>query len=457
MTTTGGNSERFSDVGLLVSDGARIVALKPSETYPEVLRVCSAPVDGFDLTEVSNFIGFDSARDGWVLLFSSQDALDLLRRIITPASFTVATKAPKNVQSVIAAHLKLHGTLQEYCAVTPGRQLPTHIQRLYDRVGPDGHLLIGAAMTFGQGRSAFRLAARSYLSHRELEKSRRTNDELVGQMLAWNVLSQSYIALENFCAMLHALGSARSAPKTFATEYLKFGRAESDLHGPNVTSVMNQILGRHGPDMIATALGIPLRAEDLAATGLDDCGIEAQKLIDSGRRSRDILVERFRELALFVIQGRTTAGGAVKSVPAKAYGAFRHGFAAGFPLHLPNGVIMHGNPERFKDERDFLEYESQVNYKAEIMYLGDPDAAGNRKIETVRPVVYSNELKAFVRATYWASWWTLEMAKYARSLFGSVDARFPYLINSVQILGERARKTLQSRLDELEGCKIHEN
>ena len=445
--------DRFSDVALLVSDAKRIVLLKPSEAQPEVLRVCSAPVGDFDLGDAKAFIGFDDVLDGWVLLAGSDAALTLLRNLITPAPFTVATKAPKSVQAIIVAHLKLHGKVQEYCAVTPGHDLPPNIQRLYDRLGSDGHLLVGAPMTFDKGKSAYRLAVRSYLYHRDLEKSQKPGDELVGQILAWNIISQSYVVLEKFCAMLHALGVARSAPEKFATEYLKFGRAETDLHGPNVTGVMNQILGRHGPEMIAQAFGIPLRAEELASAGLDDCGIETQELIKCGRRSRDILVERLRDLAQFVIQGRTVDGGAIKSVPAKAYGAFRHGFAAGFPVHLPNGVILHGSPERFEDERDFLEYESQVNYKAEIMYLGDLDAEGKRAIENVRPIMRSSELKPFIRITYWASFWTYELAKYARSFFGSVDMRFPYLINAIETLGPERRRILQERLDVLEGME----
>lgn len=445
------SGSRFSDVALLVSDAKRIVLLKPSEVQPEVLRVSSAPVSEFDFVNAKVFVGFDDSLDGWVLLPGSDEALLILQNIILPASFTIATKAPKGLQSVIAAHMNLHGIVEEYCAATPGHDLPPYLRRLYGRLGSDGHLLVGAPMTFDKGKSAFRLAVRSYLYHRELEKSEKPEDDLVGQILAWNIISQSYVALEKFCALLHALGIARCAPWRFATEYLKFGRTEPDLHGANVTTVMNQILGRHGPEMIANTFGIPIRAVDLEPMGLGDCGIEPQKLIDTGRRTRDILVGRLRNLAQFVIQGRSANGGAIKSIPAKAYGAFRHGFAAGFPVHLPNGVIVHGSPERFKDEREFLEYESQVNYKAEIMYLGDLDDQGNRPIENVRPIMRSSELKAFVRITYWASFWTYEVAKYARSLFGSVDMRFPYLINVIETLGPDGRRILQERLDALEG------
>lgn len=447
-------TERFSDVGLLVSDGNRIICLKPSELNPEVLRVHSSAADEFSLSKAMQFVRFDTTLDGWVLLGSNLDAFTLLQDIIAPAPFTVATLAPRNVRAVIAAHLKLHGLVEEYCAVTADTKLPPNIQRLYDRAGADGHLLIGAAMTFGQGKSAFRLAVRSYLYHRELEKSRKLADELVRQMLAWNIISQSYVALEHFCAMFHALGAARNEPAKFATAYLTFGRGESDIRGPNVTNVMNQILGRNGPSAVAAAMGIPVSAKDLTLAGLDSCGIDSHILIDIGRSTRELVIERFRDLARFVIQGRTTTGGAIKSVPVKAYGAFRHGFAAAFPLHLPNGVIMHGPPDRFRDEIDFLDYESRVNYKAEIMYLGDPDSFGNRTIETVRPIIYSDELTAFIRVTYWASWWTMEMAKYIRSFFGSVDLRFPYLINAIETLGPDLRKTLQTRLDELEG--MHE-
>ena len=442
---------RFSDVALLISDATRVILLKPSEAHREVLRVCSAAVPEFNLRASKQFVGFDDTLDGWVLLPGNEEALTLLRGIIEPAPFTIATSAPKNVQAVIAAHLKLQGVLQEYCAVAPDRDLPPNLRRLYERLGSDGYLLLGAMLTFGRGRSAFRLASRSYLYHRNLETSQKLNDDLVRQTLAWNIISQSYVALENFCAMLSALQASRTSPATFAQQYLRFGHAERDVRGPNVTSVMSQILGCHGPDLIANALGIPVALEDLEGLGLSDCGIGPQKLVDIGRRSRELVHERFRELAHFVIEGRTAAGGTIKSVPVKAYGAFRHGFATAFPLHLPNGVIMHGKPEHFSDELDFLEYENQAYAKAEIMFLGDPDTSGLRKVETVRPIVYSRELKPFLRAIYRTAFWTFEMAKCARSLFGSRDMRFPYLINASSILSQGEQRTLQGRIDALEG------
>jgi hypothetical protein len=47
--------------------------------------------------------------------------------------------------------------------------------------------------------------------------------------------------------------------------------------------------------------------------------------------------------------------------------------------------------------------------------------------------------------------WTYEPAKYAHSLFGSVDLRFPYLVSTVDVLGPERRAILQTRLDALEG------
>ena len=445
------SEERFSDVGLLVSDGARVILIKPSEKQPEVLRVHSAPASHFDLSQAKQFVGFDDALDGWVIWPSSDDALKLLQGLIQPAEFTVIGTVPKNVGAVVKAHLKLHGTLQELCAVTGGHDLTPNIKRLYDRLGADGHLLVGAPMTFDKGRAAFRLAVRSYRYFVAMQASKKMDDELVGQLVAWNTISQSYVALEKFCALLSAIGAGREDSKTFSFEYLKFGRTENDLHASSVTNVMSQILGRHGPKMISDALSIPLCADDLPAVGLADCGIASQKLIDIGRSTRDIVVERFRDLARMVIEGRTQDGGPIKSAPAKAYGAFRHGFAAGFPVHLPNGVVFHGTPERFADEQDFLEYHRLANFKAEILYLGEIDANGDRPIESVRPVIRASELKVFVRIAYWASFWTYELAKYARSIFGSVDMRFPYLINARQALDTGERTLLQKRLDELEG------
>ena len=443
--------ERFADVGLLVSDGVRVIFIKPSEERPEVLRVYSAPAPQFELSQAKQFVGFDDALDAWVIWPSSDDALKVLQGLIQPADFTIVGKVPRNVQAVVRAHLKLHGTIQELCAVTGGHELTPNIQRLYDRLGADGHLLVGAPMTFDKGRASFRLAVRSYRYYVSLQLSKKMDDELVGQLVAWNIISQSYVALEKFCALLYAIGAARLDPKKFTFEYLKFGRTEPDLQASNVTSVMSQILGRHGPKMISDAFSIPLCADDLAGVGLADTGTESQKLIDIGRRSRDIVVERFRDLARIVVEGRTRDGGPIKSVPAKAYGAFRHGFAAGFPVHLPNGVVFHGNPDRFANEEDFLEYHRLANFKAEILYLGDRDANGVRQVESVRPVIRAQELKVFVRITYWASFWTYELAKYARSLFGSVDLRFPYLINARQALDEKDRGLLQARLDDLEG------
>lgn|GEM_PF-5145979 len=443
--------ERLSDVGLLVSDGARVILLKPSEEQIEVLRVYSAATAHFELSQAKQFVGFDGSLDGWVIWPSSDDALKVLEELIQPAEFTIVSAVPRNVQAVVKAHLKLHGTVQELCAVSGGHELTPNIQRLYDRLGADGHLLVGAPMTFDKGRASFRLAVRSYRYYISLQQSNKMDHELVGQIVAWNVISQSYVALEKFCALLYAIGAGRVEPKVFSFEYLKFGRTESDLQASNVTTVMSQILGRHGPKMISDALSIPLCADALAGVGLADTGIESQRLIDIGRSTRDIVVERFRGLARIVVEGRTQDGGPLKSVPAKTYGAFRHGFAAGFPVHLPNGVVFHGNPDRFVNEADFLEYHRLANFKAEILYLGERGANGDRPIESVRPIIRPEELKVFVRITYWASFWTYEMAKYARSLFGSVDVRFPYLINARQALNETDRALLQARLDQLEG------
>ncbi len=87
---------------------------------------------------------------------------------------------------------------------------------------------------------------------------------------------------------------------------------------------------------------------------------------------------------------------------------------------------------------------------AELLYLGDKDAAGNRGVVRVTPPVYTKQLKPFVQIVYLATQLTFELAKYAQSLFGSKDLRFPYRVNSSLVLGEERRTILQRRLDELE-------
>lgn len=156
---------RFSDVALLASDAKRVVAVRPSEQHPELLRVYSAAADEFTLRDAISVVGFDTRNDGWVLLPSGEAALDLLRRLIAPDSFTIATKAPDNLRAVIAANLRLNGTSRDWCLVTQDRTVPGYVRRIYDKLGDDGYQILGGALTFGPGQSVYRLATISWQLH----------------------------------------------------------------------------------------------------------------------------------------------------------------------------------------------------------------------------------------------------------------------------------------------------
>lgn len=271
------------------------------------------------------------------------------------------------------------------------------------------------------------------------------------ELIAWNLVSQSYVALEAFCATFSALRAARDDPSRFAFEYLRFGRNEPDLRGPNVMATMDSLAGKDASRSITDALGIPMNLEDVARVGLDGCGIDPTLLVRAGRHTRDIVVTEFRRLAsAFIGERDVVTGRPLKSVPAKAYGAFRHGFAAGYPLHSPKGAIIHDDPQRFATETAFMQFYAQAQSMAEILYLDEKKADGTRAVEHVMPPVYTSQLKPFVQITYWATKWTYEIAKYAQSLFGSVGLQFPYLVNSAEILGDVGRASLQKRLDDLE-------
>jgi hypothetical protein len=122
--------------------------------------------------------------------------------------------------------------------------------------------------------------------------------------------------------------------------------------------------------------------------------------------SLDILLMHFQRLAsAFIEQKQPGTGRPILSVPARAYGAFRHGFAAGFPLHSPKGAILHDDVGRFPSEEAFLAYQQRVHLMAEILYLGDLETDGSRRVERVSPIVYSSQLKPLVQITYLAAKW----------------------------------------------------
>jgi hypothetical protein len=274
----------------------------------------------------------------------------------------------------------------------------------------------------------------------------------VREVMGWNLVSQTYVALENFCALFSALRASKKDAGIFAHEYLRFGRNETDLQGASVFQVLDNLLGRNGARTVSETLSIPLSLSDVEAYGLANCGVSPESLIAAGKFSRDVTLRNLQLLALAFIDERDPSSGrAIKSVPAKAYGAFRHGFAAGFPLHSPSSILICDAHDTFASEEAFVEYYHRAHFMAQIMYLDERQPDGTRPIQSVIPPVYTKQLKPFVRIIYLASKLSYEVAKYARSFFGSVDLRFPYLVNSVYVLGKDRRAILQRRLDELEG------
>jgi len=438
----------------LICGSGRTLAIVPSSERVEVMRVFSAPSELFNFGEAVIRLGVDPSL-GVILLPENQEALDHLKAIVPPdARLTVSTKTPDSIGAIITNHLRMEGVVHHLCLARRPAELPPNIQRLFDRLGEDGNAIIGGQSVFATSRANYRVAVGTYVKYRQLESSKSDKDATARELLAWNLVSQTYVAIENFAAMFAALKATQQTGDyaSFALTYLGFGRGEGDVQGASVKQMMDSILGkRFERTTLIETLMIPVNPEMIRKSGLADCGVDPALLVLAGRRTYRTLLSEFRIIASALIAGRNEVDGAPIVTPGlRAYGAFRHGSALGIPGHSPVPTVLGVAPGRFKSELEFLEYYGKQQSMGEILYLGDKRGAdGRRIVERVSPPVDSRDVKPFVRMLYRANKWTRELANYGVSLYGSRNGQYPYLLNSIEVLGPDGRTRLQARLEDM--------
>jgi hypothetical protein len=171
-------------------------------------------------------------------------------------------------------------------------------------------------------------------------------------------------------------------------------------------------------------------------------------LIECARFTRSFMVERFKALARTMLVKEPGTGRPIKTAAARVYGAYKHGFAVAIPYLEPGNTVVGYDAEVFRHDDDFEAYVRASDTLGSLVYLDDDDS-----ITTTAAPVNEEDLKPLLRVVYRCTFWLQQFTSYALSLYGSVDGRFPYLINSVTILGTERRAILQQRLDELEGAE----
>ena len=209
---------------------------------------------------------------------------------------------------------------------------------------------------------------------------------------------------------------------------------------------LDELSGQGSHKIVADTFQIPLGPRTITACGLEGCGIEERLLVRAGQYTAAFLVREFRRLASLMIQKEAGTGRPLRTAAAQAYGAFRHGFAISIPMLIPRSVATSVETSLFASDDDFEQHITAANTLGEFAYMNEQ---GN--IDYISPPLKPAEIRPYVRIVWRCGMRIREFAKYAESLYGSVDGRFPYLINSSQILGPERRLLLQQRLDQLEG------
>jgi len=226
---------------------------------------------------------------------------------------------------------------------------------------------------------------------------------------------------------------------------------EKGLQSDGVSQIMESLAGKTGHNVVAEILQIPLDSQSIEDCGLKNCGIDERTLITAGQYTRDIVMFNMRRLAKQFVGGiNPVTKMQTRTVPVRAYGAFRHGFAIGFPLHDPRMSIIGNDADQFRDESHYIDYMEKSQKSGEILSLGDPtDATGNREVIRIPAPIYTEHLKQFVQIVYLTRRWISEFSNYAVSQYGAKDGKYPYLVNFSGILASADRSFLQKRLDEL--------
>jgi hypothetical protein len=430
------------------SDGTRIVILKTTMANTLVSRIRSMPLDGFDFAQTRE--AMDATGDADIILIpDSLDVLERLEPLVTPHYIRAMRDAPVQFQAAFAEHLRREGIHDQRTMIRTGPELPPRIQRVLDRLGEHGYALLGGQSVFANARAWPRLAAATYRAFKQWPERRPLRDDLAKELIGLNLVGQAFQALENFAAMFAALKATSEGDYSrFAKAYLSFGRTESHLRSASVLQTLDELGGNNAHATIARVFNLPLSTALFEKCGLANCGIDDPMLIECARFTRSFMVERFKALARTMLVKEPGTGRPIKTAAARVYGAYKHGFAVAIPYLEPGNTVVGYDAEVFRNDDDFEAYVRASDTLGSLVYLDDDDS-----ITTMAAPVNEEDLKPLLRVVYRCTFWLQQFTSYALSLYGSVDGRFPYLINSVTILGTERRAILQQRLEELEGAE----
>jgi hypothetical protein len=428
-------------------NGTRVVLVKTTALSPYVMRTRSEPFATFSFAESCKELEIDLLSTDLVIVNDVRaDYQALSGKIAAMHSALPMRRAPEFTGAAFRLHSKALGVADERALLRDSGPLPAFARRMLNRLGRDGYALVAGQNVCAKSKAASRLAAATYLAYKKWSPIKPLNDDLARELLAWNLVSQSFFTLENFGAFFAARKVTKSGDyKAFSRAYLSFGRGESGLESTNIMSTLSELSGKHAHARIAETFKLPLNAKTMDECGLKDCGIANSELIKAGKLTRDVMSRAFADLASLVIM-RDANGRTVRTAAAHAYGAFRHGFAVSIPVLTPGPFATAIDTARFRSDDEFEAYVKATMSLGEFAHLDD-----SGKVHHISPPFGADELRPWARTIIRCSFWIREFAKYAQSLYGSVDGRFPYLINSSLVLGAEQRAVLQRRLDELEG------
>jgi hypothetical protein len=298
---------------------------------------------------------------------------------------------------------------------------------MYERLGDNGYEILSAQSMFARTRAACRAVSQTVMEFRRKPHRGGAREKLAKLHLAWNIVMQAYVAIENVAAMYEALGATVNGDyKAFATTYLRFGHV-----GPAAQHTAHNTFQKLGSASaakeLARVLSIPIHRGHIKEYGLEGCGVDPNRLVAVGVNTLDILLHRIRRLGSLVVfsetEGTMLPYNPRKSAPKKAYDAVHHGFSHIFPVlaPYPQMISLHGG---FIDEDAFAAEIHRRDLDGAMLTL---DGATNRIERLVAPG-RMEDVKPFVQAVFLATTMLTELTNYATDKFQSPRGIMPYFI-----------------------------
>jgi hypothetical protein len=430
----------------------RVVFMRSTFANQDVLRVVSCSRSAFDLEYCAEILEADPVRSTFAVIDRTSEAAqrvaDSLLNGITVRIVALSEARPE-YQHVIREHLAEHGEfVQEQFGFRMAPALPPRLRRMWERLGDHGFELVAGQSVLASSRAASRVVAHTMLTYRRADPT-HPRDSIAQLHLAWNVVAQAFVALENIAAFYESLRATKHGDfKRFAPTFLRFGQTSKAHRRDTIHNTFTRLGGPNGEKDLAETFCVPLHRGHLKEYGLEQCAVDPDKLVAIGKQTATILAERFRRLADWVVFGTAPPPGVSynpkKSSAKRAYDALHHGFSLALPVlaPYPQSVSLVGG---YLDDGDFAEQRRARDFAGDMLVL-DESTGSVRRIRGPATVA---ELKPFAHAVLLATTWLHELTKYTEDKFCSLDGKMPYLINSsLQLLpGEYAE--LQRCLDQL--------